>query len=67
MSIVAENEISRNPLTLQKRSGVVLDGKSSTRQIRLLKIPALSADDEARAFWDCIKKRRGEDSSLMFL
>ncbi|XP_063588936.1 phosphatidylinositol 4-phosphate 3-kinase C2 domain-containing subunit alpha-like [Penaeus indicus] len=44
----------------KKRSGVVLDGKSSTRQIRLLKIPALSADDEARAFWDCIKKRRGE-------
>ncbi|KAG7163556.1 Phosphatidylinositol 4-phosphate 3-kinase C2 domain-containing subunit alpha-like [Homarus americanus] len=45
----------------EKRSGVVaFDGKSSTKQIFLRKIPALSADDEARAFWDSIKSRRGE-------
>ncbi|XP_042231376.1 phosphatidylinositol 4-phosphate 3-kinase C2 domain-containing subunit alpha-like isoform X2 [Homarus americanus] len=45
----------------KKRSGVVaFDGKSSTKQIFLRKIPALSADDEARAFWDSIKSRRGE-------
>ncbi|XP_045593845.1 phosphatidylinositol 4-phosphate 3-kinase C2 domain-containing subunit alpha isoform X2 [Procambarus clarkii] len=44
----------------KKRSGVSFDGKSSTSQVHLRKIPALNADDEARAFWNSIKKRRGE-------
>ncbi|XP_068208817.1 phosphatidylinositol 4-phosphate 3-kinase C2 domain-containing subunit beta isoform X2 [Palaemon carinicauda] len=44
----------------KKRSAVLIDGKSSSGQILLRKIPALNADDEARAFWDCIKKRRVE-------
>ncbi|XP_068208822.1 phosphatidylinositol 4-phosphate 3-kinase C2 domain-containing subunit beta isoform X4 [Palaemon carinicauda] len=44
----------------EKRSAVLIDGKSSSGQILLRKIPALNADDEARAFWDCIKKRRVE-------
>lgn len=44
----------------KKQSEELFDGKASTNQIHLRKIPALSADDEARAFWDSIKKRRGE-------
>lgn len=50
----------------QKRSGVSFDGTNSTNQIHLRKIPALSADDEARAFWDSIKKRRGTKFYLLF-
>nr|XP_053643697.1 LOW QUALITY PROTEIN: phosphatidylinositol 4-phosphate 3-kinase C2 domain-containing subunit beta-like [Cherax quadricarinatus] len=45
---------------VKKRSGVSFDGRASTSQVHVRKIPALSADDEARAFWNCIKKRRGE-------
>ncbi|KAK7070689.1 Phosphatidylinositol 4-phosphate 3-kinase C2 domain-containing subunit alpha [Halocaridina rubra] len=55
----------QSPRTMQKtphkkRSAILFDGKSGSGQILLRKIPALSADGEARAFWDCIKKRRGE-------
>ncbi|CAL4163512.1 unnamed protein product, partial [Meganyctiphanes norvegica] len=44
----------------KKRSAIILDGKQSSGQIQLRKIPKLSADEEARAFWSCIKKLRGE-------
>ena len=45
---------------LQKRSCITVDGNSTFSHIHLCKIPALSADNEARAFWDSIKKRRGK-------
>ncbi|XP_063885765.1 phosphatidylinositol 4-phosphate 3-kinase C2 domain-containing subunit beta-like isoform X1 [Scylla paramamosain] len=45
---------------LKKRSCLKFDGTSTSSHIQLCKIPALSADDEARAFWDSIKRRRGE-------
>lgn len=51
---------------LQKRSGMKFDGISTSCHIHLCKIPALSADDEARAFWDSIKKRRGKWSFQHF-
>ncbi|XP_050713175.1 phosphatidylinositol 4-phosphate 3-kinase C2 domain-containing subunit beta-like isoform X2 [Eriocheir sinensis] len=43
-----------------KRSCMTFDGISTQCHIHLRKIPALNADNEAKAFWDSIKKRRGE-------
>lgn len=44
----------------QKRHSLKFDGQSSPCRIHLRKIPALNADDEAKAFWESIKQRRGE-------
>lgn len=44
----------------QKRSCMSFDVNSTQHQIHIRKIPALNADNEAKAFWESIKKRRGK-------
>ncbi|XP_076040725.1 phosphatidylinositol-4-phosphate 3-kinase catalytic subunit Pi3K68D isoform X2 [Oratosquilla oratoria] len=42
------------------RTCVLFDGKTTSKVIHLKKIPKLSADDEARAFWENVRKLRNE-------
>ncbi|KAK3877587.1 hypothetical protein Pcinc_017702 [Petrolisthes cinctipes] len=64
----SDTEVQRSPrhktqkkkVEEKRRESLKFEGHSSPCRIQLRKIPALNADDEAKAFWESIKKRRGE-------